>query len=163
MKKVRVLFVCLGNICRSPLAEAIFKHKVKQNGLEKWIEADSCGTSNYNIGDMPDPRTIANATRNGVSIEHCGRQLCVEDFDSFDYILAMDRNNYNNILRVAATEEVKNKVTMMREFDPQGTGDVPDPYYGGEKGFQEVFDILERTMDSFVQHLVQTHGHDIKR
>jgi protein-tyrosine phosphatase len=163
MKKVRVLFVCLGNICRSPLAEAIFKHKVKQQGLEKWVEADSCGTSNYNVGDLPDPRTIANATRNGVSIEHCGRQLCVDDFDSFDYILAMDHNNYNNILRVAITEEVKNKVTMMREFDPHGMGDVPDPYYGGEKGFQEVFDILDRTMDSFLKHLVQTHRLDIKR
>ena len=163
MEKVRVLFVCLGNICRSPLAEAIFKHKVKRDKLESWIEADSCGTSNYHIGDNPDPRTIANATRNGVTIEHCGRQLCVDDFNDFDYILAMDRSNYNNILRVAASEEVKNKVRMMRDFDPQGNGDVPDPYYGGEKGFQEVFDILDRTMEHFLAYIVQEHAKQVKR
>ncbi|HEY0655024.1 MAG TPA: low molecular weight protein-tyrosine-phosphatase [Chryseosolibacter sp.] len=154
MQKTRVLFVCLGNICRSPLAEAIFKHKLKQRGLEKQIEADSCGTSNYHIGDNPDPRTLANAKKNGVSIDHCGRQLTAEDLDKFDYILAMDSSNFNNIHRLLKDEKHKPKIQMMRDYDPQGKGDVPDPYYGGEKGFQEVFDILDRTLDQFLDKVV---------
>ncbi|HEY0743949.1 MAG TPA: low molecular weight protein-tyrosine-phosphatase [Chryseosolibacter sp.] len=153
MTKTRVLFVCLGNICRSPLAEAIFKHKVKQRGIEHSIEADSCGTSNYHIGDNPDPRTIANAKKNGVAIEHCGRQLSVDDLEDFDYILAMDSSNFTNIHRLLKDEKHKPKIQMMRDYDPQGKGDVPDPYYGGEKNFQEVFDILDRTMEGFLDKL----------
>lgn len=153
MGKIRVLFVCLGNICRSPLAEAIFKHKVKARGWEQWIEADSCGTANYHIGDSPDPRTIANASKNGVMIDHCGRQLSIEDLNDFDYILAMDNSNYNNILRLPGSDAYAHKVQLMRNFDPAGKGEVPDPYYGGEKGFQEVFDILDRSMDKFLDHL----------
>jgi protein-tyrosine phosphatase len=155
MKKVKVLFVCLGNICRSPLAEAIFKHKIKERRLDHLVEADSCGTSNYHIGDQPDSRTIANASKNGIAIDHCGRQLCVEDFQEFDYILAMDKSNYSNILRLPASAQYASKVKMMREFDPVTRGgEVPDPYYGGEQGFQEVFDILNRTMDKFIEHLM---------
>jgi protein-tyrosine phosphatase len=157
MKKVKVLFVCLGNICRSPLAEAIFKDKIKHRGFDSWIEADSCGTSNYHIGDTPDPRTIANAIRNGITIDHLGRQLCVDDLADFDYILAMDSSNHVNILRLSNDDLHKNKVQLMREYDPKGKGDVPDPYYGGEKGFQEVFDILDRTMENFIKHLAQKH------
>lgn len=153
MGKVRVLFVCLGNICRSPLAEAIFKHKVKARGWEQWIEADSCGTSNYHIGDSPDPRTIANASKNGVVIDHCGRQLSIEDLNDFDHILAMDNSNYNNILRLPGSAAYAHKVQLMRNFDPAGKGEVPDPYYGGEEGFQEVFDILDRTMERLLDHL----------
>ena len=157
MSKIKVLFVCLGNICRSPLAEAIFKHKVNERALADYIEADSCGTANYHIGDQPDPRTIANARKNGVKIDHCGRQLCVDDFTKFDYILAMDKSNFNNILRLPDAGKFAAKVKMMREFDPISKGgEVPDPYYGGEQGFQEVFDILNRTMDKFLDHLEET-------
>jgi protein-tyrosine phosphatase len=154
MDKVKVLFVCLGNICRSPLAEAIFKHKVSERGLDKAVEADSCGTSNYHIGDQPDPRTIANARQNGVAINHCGRQLSEEDFKMFDYILAMDKSNYQNILRLPISSAFSSKIKMMRDFDPVAKGEVPDPYYGGQKGFQEVFDILSRSMDGFIDHLM---------
>jgi protein-tyrosine-phosphatase len=91
MQKIKVLFVCLGNICRSPLAEAIFKDKLKKKGLERFFEVDSCGTSNYHIGDQPDSRTIANARKNGIAIDHCGRQFTANDFGDFDYILAMDK------------------------------------------------------------------------
>ena len=153
MDKIKVLFVCLGNICRSPLAEAIFKHKLKERGLERFIYADSCGTSNYHIGDQPDPRTIANAKKNGVSIDHCGRQLTVSDIEDFDYVLAMDNSNFTNIHRLLKDEKHKPKIQLMRDYDPKGKGEVPDPYYGGEKSFQEVFDILDRTMDSFLDHL----------
>jgi protein-tyrosine phosphatase len=154
MKRKNVLFVCLGNICRSPLAEAIFKHKIKGTALEQQVEADSCGTANYHVGDSPDHRTIANAVKNGVAISHKGRQLCNADFAEYDYILAMDNSNYQNILRVDGSKGYENKVQLMRNFDPHGKGhEVPDPYYGGEAGFQEVFDILDRSMDVFIQEL----------
>jgi protein-tyrosine phosphatase len=154
MTKVRVLFVCLGNICRSPLAEGIFKDKVKAAGLQNFIEADSCGTSNYHIGSQPDPRTIANASRNGITLDHCGRQFSIDDFENFDYILAMDRSNYNNILRLQGGSAFADKVMLMRDFDPlEKGGEVPDPYYGGEQGFQNVFEILDRTMTSLLTHL----------
>jgi protein-tyrosine phosphatase len=155
MTKVKVLFVCLGNICRSPLAEAIFKHQVKAREWTHWITGDSCGTSNYHIGGSPDPRTMANASKNGIAIDHCGRQLSLQDLHDFDYILAMDNSNFSNILRLPGSEQYAQKVKMMRDFDPLGKGEVPDPYYGGEKNFQEVFDILHRSMKNFLDQLQQ--------
>lgn len=147
MKKV--LFVCLGNICRSPLAEAIFVHKVKAKGLAHQYYAESCGTANYHIGHQPDHRTIKNAEKNGVLIDHLGRQLCTDDFEKFDEILVMDRSNFNNTLRVAGVHRAK--VKLMRSFDPQGPDEeVPDPYYGEEKDFQNVFDILERSIEAYL-------------
>lgn len=154
MVKAKILFVCLGNICRSPLAEAIFKEKIKASKLEDHFEADSCGTSNYHIGDPPDSRTIANARKNGVAISHLGRQLCTDDLEQYDYILAMDQSNYQNILRLTNAQQYSGKVSLMRTYDPEGKGkEVPDPYYGGESQFQEVFDILDRSMDTFIAHL----------
>jgi protein-tyrosine phosphatase len=154
MVKAKILFVCLGNICRSPLAEAIFKHKIKERRLEHYFEADSCGTSNYHIGDPPDTRTVANARKNGVSMDHLGRQLCEKDLQDYDYVLAMDNSNHQNILRLANASDFSGKVALMRNYDPAGKGgEVPDPYYGGESHFQEVFDILDRTMENFIQHL----------
>jgi len=154
MIQKKIVFVCLGNICRSPLAEAIFKHKIKEKNWHQYVEAASCGTANYHVGDSPDPRTIANAKKNGVVIQHLGRQLSEADLKYYDIILAMDQSNYQNILRLSNDTSHRKKVKMMREYDSIGKGnDVPDPYYGGEKNFQEVFDILDRSIESFIHDL----------
>jgi len=149
---MKVLFVCLGNICRSPLGEAIFKEKIRQRKLEHLFEADSCGTSNYNIGDGPDPRTVKSAHKNHVPIFHSARQLKYSDGDEFDLILAMDKINYQNILKVTHSSN-HHKVKLMRNYDPLGKGDVPDPYHGNEKDFEEVFKILDRSIDSLLVEL----------
>ncbi len=146
---IKVLFVCLGNICRSPLAEAIFNHKTRKYGLDGFFEADSCGTANYHIGDSPDHRTIKNASKNGVEINHVGRQLHPSDLEKFDLILAMDQNNLSNILKLGNADNFKNKIRLMREYDSV-LGDVPDPYYGTEKDFQEVFEILDRSIERLI-------------
>jgi len=154
MKTTRILFVCLGNICRSPLAEALFKHHVKDRQIQHFFEADSCGTSNYHIGDIPDRRTIANATRNGVQIDHRARQLSESDLESFDLILAMDHSNLRNIMRLSNASQFAHKVKLMREYDPFPEGkEVPDPYHGDERDFQEVFDILHRSTSALVDAL----------
>jgi protein-tyrosine phosphatase len=150
---VKVLFVCLGNICRSPLAAAIFKDKIRKTGMEKWIEVDSCGTSDYHIGDNADPRTRANASANGISIAHCVRQLTKEDLKNFDFIFAMDKSNLQNIRKLSDGDAL-HKIKMMRDFDPVSTGgEVPDPFHGNEKNFQDVFEILDRSTSGFIQFL----------
>src|SRR5262245_15715701 len=130
MRKVKVLFVCLGNICRSPLAEAIFNDKISKKGLSHLVEADSCGTANYHVGDSPDSRTIANARKNGVMINHVGKQLSAEHLENFDFILAMDKSNFQNILRLDYRNQAASKVTMMRSYESDRDDEnVPDPYY----------------------------------
>lgn len=148
MKKI--LFVCLGNICRSPQAEAIFNQKINEKGLAHAYQSDSCGTSNYHIGNSPDTRTIQNSLKNGVPINHAARQLSDLDLDSYDLILAMDQSNYANILNLSTATTHQNKIKLMREFDPHERGDVPDPYYGSEEDFQLVFDILDRSIENLI-------------
>jgi protein-tyrosine phosphatase len=154
MRKIKVLFVCLGNICRSPLAEAIFKHKIKERGWNDVFEADSCGTGNYHLGSQPDHRTIANARKNRVPIDHCARQILDNDLESFDYILAMDASNLRNILSLPNSYLFREKIMLFRDFDTSQKGaEVPDPYFGDEDGFQEVFEIVDKAMENFLDHL----------
>ncbi len=150
----RILFVCLGNICRSPLAEAIFKREIGRVRLQGEFDAESCGTANYHVGDPPDPRTILNASKNGTAIRHIGRQFELADFDLFDMILPMDTSNRTNLLRLPGAENHRHKIRLMRMYDPQDRGaDVPDPYNGNEQDFQEVFDILDRSVKNLVASL----------
>lgn len=152
---INVLFVCLGNICRSPMAEAIFNHQINARGLAKMVEVDSSGTANYHVGDDADPRTRVAVRSKGVAIDHCVRQLTVDDLNYYDYILAMDRSNYQNIHRLS-TQGHKAKVKLMRDFDPGHEGqEVPDPYYGTQKNFEEVYEILDRSIRHFIDHLVE--------
>lgn len=160
---MKILFVCLGNICRSPLAEAVFKNLIAREELDELIAVDSAGTSDYHIGSGPDPRSYENAKLNDIDIEHCARQIGSEDLNSFDYVIAMDKENFKNVTRLALSEEQKEKIYLMRGFEIDGTystrfiENVPDPYYGGEEGFQHVFDILKNSCDNLLRHLKIRH------
>jgi protein-tyrosine phosphatase len=152
---IKVLFVCLGNICRSPLAEAIFNDIIIKNNLQEKIICDSCGTAAYHVGDMPDRRTIKVANLHGIKIDHRGRQLSKNDFTEFDYIIAMDKYNYQDIKNLEEkVNNSKSKVFLMREFDTDNyKADVPDPYYGDDKDFKEVFDILNISCNNFFEFI----------
>ena len=156
---VKVLFVCLGNICRSPLAEGIFKHLVKEVGLKDQIFVESAGTSGWHIGDSPDPRSIDIALENGILLDHYGRKAVSSDFSEFDYIIAMDRTNYRDLQGLPGSR--KNgaaKLYLMRDFDSIGNGqDVPDPYYGGEDGFKYVFELLDRSCRNLLEEIKEIH------
>ncbi len=148
----RVLFVCLGNICRSPLAEGLANKVAEELGLENLVEFDSCGTSSYHIGQQPDERTLINAKKNGLELNHNARQFEKADFREFDFIIAMDAANKSNIQKLDQTGEFDDKLFLMRDFDPKSPGaDVPDPYFGGEQGFQNVFEILDRSVRNFIE------------
>ena len=156
---INILFVCLGNICRSPLAEGVLTHLINEKGLDNQIHVDSCGTSDYHIGDSPDPRTIRNARENNIELTSRARQFTVSDFEEFDYILAMDDSNYQNIVRLDPEGQYGDKVLLLRDHDPENRGaDVPDPYFGGQDGFQDVFEIVNRSVNTFLDQLIEDHS-----
>lgn len=139
----RILFVCLGNICRSPLGEGIARHLAAEMGIE--VDVESAGTAAYHQGEPPDPRSTAVAEKNGVSLAgQRAREVDRRDFLDFDLILAMDRSNLRDLesLRPASATA---RLALFRSFDPAGEGDVPDPYYGGPSGFDDVYAMVERT------------------
>lgn len=154
---IKILFVCLGNICRSPMAEAIFAKKVKDRGLSSKISCDSAGTANYHLGDNPDHRTIKVATLHQVPIQHKGQQFKRADGDSFDYLIAMDASNMRNMLHELSYRH--EGLYLMRDFDAEALGtDVPDPYYGDMRDFEEVYQILDRASEEFLEFIIKTHN-----
>ena len=141
---VRVLFVCLGNICRSPAADGLMHEAVKESGTaNRWV-IDSAGTGSYHIGDLPDPRMRAHARRRGITLDHICRQVRESDFYDFDLIIGMDHSNISNLNRLAPTPELEQKILEMADFfEPHTVCDhVPDPYYDGAEGFELVLDLL---------------------
>jgi protein-tyrosine phosphatase len=144
---VRILFVCLGNICRSPTAEAVMRKLVHDAGLDPEIALDSAGTGPWHVGRPPDSRATASASARGYALTGKGRQIKPSDFEDFDLILAMDRFNRSAVVGMAPGEAARAKVGLLREFDPASVGavdlDVPDPYAGGARGFTQALDLIE--------------------
>ena len=150
----RILFVCLGNIIRSPLAENLFRFQAEQAGVDGKYAVDSAGTAAYHIGESPDPRMQKTAESHGVINGGTARQVREQDFDEFDLIVAMDRSNGHDLTEIAGPPEKQAKIRLMREFDPeQNDPDVPDPYYGGAEGFENTYQIVERSVSGLLEAL----------
>jgi len=145
--KKRICFVCLGNIVRSPLAENLFLYQAEKAGVSDRFEVDSAGTGTWHVGEPPDPRMRRVAASHGLKYTGRARQIRPNDLEDFDLIIAMDRENLSDLQRLASTQELDGKIRLLREFDPFGGlhAGVPDPYYGGIDGFEEVYQIVERS------------------
>ncbi len=159
--RVRLLFVCLGNICRSPTAEGVMRTLVRDAGLQERIEVDSAGTGSWHVGEPPDARATRVARRRGIELEGAARQVWPRDFAEFDLLLAMDASNLRNLQRLAPDEDARAKVRLLREFEGRagsqssagGDLDVPDPYYGGPNGFEEVLDLVQAACAGLLERL----------
>ncbi len=151
----RLLFVCLGNICRSPTAEGVMQALVEREGLSGQIELDSAGTGAWHVGSAPDRRATAAARARGIALAGCARQVQTEDFSEFDLLLAMDSENLEDLQRLAPGAREREKVRLLREFDPASAGsgdlDVPDPYYGADGGFEEVLDLVQAACEGLLE------------
>lgn len=158
MKKVSVLFVCLGNICRSPTAHGVFQHLVNESGLAEKITVDSAGTAAYHLGNPPDSRSQKAAKRRGIDLSYQrARQVNAQDIHDFDYVLAMDQSNFNNLLQICPAG-LENKIRMFMEFSESASSiEVPDPYYGGEMGFENVLDMVEYASRGLLRHIQSRH------
>lgn len=154
-KPIRILFVCLGNIVRSPAAENLFRWQAEQAGVGDRYEVDSAGTASYHVGDAPDERMRQVAAARGLNYDGKGRQVQPDDLDDFDLIVPMDTNNYEDLLALVDGHKQRAKIHLMREFDPEADGErsVPDPYYGGREGFERVYAMLERSTRRLLESL----------
>ncbi|MCM8526926.1 MAG: low molecular weight phosphotyrosine protein phosphatase [Lentisphaeraceae bacterium] len=155
MKKI--MFVCLGNICRSPIAEAVFTHLTNERGVAKKYYADSSGTSAFHVGADPDPRMAVTAEKKGIMMDHKAQQFDKSHFEKFDIIFAMDKSNYDDIISMTQNAKLRKKVHLLREFDSEATStqaSVPDPYYrGGMSAFDDVYDIVSRSCSEVLDRL----------
>ncbi len=147
----KVMFVCLGNICRSPLAHAVFEKRAFEAGLD--IKVESCGTGAWHVGEPADSRMRRTAESHGVTINHLARKFQPSDLKEYDLIIPMDKANRKELQRVADAEQLK-KIRLMREWDPKGGAEVPDPWYGGPEGFETVFEIVDRSCAALVDELL---------
>jgi protein-tyrosine phosphatase len=153
---MRILFVCMGNICRSPTAEGVLRRLIDDAGLSDSFEVESAGTGGWHAGEPPDERATLAASRRGVTLEGAARQVRESDFPRFDLLIALDRANLRELLAIAPDEDAAEKVRLLREFDPASSGgdlDVPDPYYGGDRGFDTVLDMVERACRGLLDEL----------
>lgn len=149
----KICFVCLGNICRSPTAEGIFQHLINERGLEDFFEVDSAGTSAYHIGESANSKSQRTAQKHGITLHSKAGQFQQSDLDYYDLILAMDNENLSNVKQMASGNH-EDKIGRMRDFDPRpGDGEVPDPYYGGPEGFENVFQIVKRSCQQLLDEL----------
>lgn len=155
-RSLRILFVCTGNICRSPLAHAVFDHEVTKHGLEGLFESESAGTHGYHVGDNADPRMRACAKRHGIKLDHAARKLQTADIEYYDLILAMDQEHLDWLNRLDRSQTGSAHIGLYREFDVgSGQGsDVPDPYYGNQDGFEEVWRIVDSCNARLVNALI---------
>lgn len=151
----KIMFVCMGNICRSPLAEALFEHKINKKDLVEKYFPDSSGVTGYHVGEKSDSRMRATAARHGVKITHRAQKLTKMHIKQFDLILAMDYSNLRDIENIAGSSFTTDKIMMFREFDPEKKDglEVPDPYYGGASGFENVYNIVDRTCSAIIRSL----------
>jgi protein-tyrosine phosphatase len=154
---LQILFVCLGNICRSPIAEGVFQDMIEHQNITHRIACDSAGTAGYHVGELPNKRMRTTAQRHGITLTHKARQITREDLHAFDFIIAMDTSNKRNIEQLAKQENepCRAQIVMMRDFDTTEVGqqNVPDPYYGGADGFEDVYQIVKRCSEGFLQYL----------
>jgi protein-tyrosine phosphatase len=153
---MKILFVCMGNICRSPTAEGVFTRLLRERAPELTVEVDSAGTHGYHVGEPPDRRAIAAAARRGVDISTLrARRVDAEDFARFDLILAMDQDNRSALLRMSPAS-LHERIRLLMEFagDVEGMLDVPDPYYGGAVGFEQVLDLVERAAEGLLREII---------
>ena len=152
--RTSVLFVCLGNICRSPLAEGVFRHLVEEEGLADRFDVDSAGTGAWHVGEPPDGRASMVAQSHGISLDSRARQVEAEDLDRFHHILAMDRSNLQELRRMVDLSGADVAVHLLREYDPEPDGDeVPDPYYGGADGFEHVYKMVLRSCEALLEDI----------
>jgi protein-tyrosine phosphatase len=154
---VRLLFVCMGNICRSPTAEGVMANLLREQQLENAVTIDSAGTGAWHVGNPPDSRSTAAARVRGIILSGAARQVADQDFDDFDLLLCADESNARDLRRLAADDEQREKIRLLRSYDPDsvaaGELDVPDPYYGGPDGFENVLDLIDRACRGLLEEL----------
>ncbi len=158
--RVSICFVCLGNICRSPTAEGVVRHLLQQAGLDQHVSVESAGTADYHRGELPDRRSRAAARARGVDLSSRARQFTATDWQGLDYVLAMDRANFEALSALAPDAAARAKLRLFRDFDPASpaASEVPDPYHGGPEGFEHVLDLCEAAGRGLLEQLRREHG-----